>query len=113
MIPIHLNVLVQSSVANKGHIKETLFTKGLDLMALPRIGETVLVGNYVLEVVDVMHSQLAPIKIYGVFSMASEDLVTEDQMAVLSQSLRHGGWQVEDSSIRERNDAEVDTRRLN
>ena len=114
MIPIKVHVVVQSSVSNVEHIQDTVFSKGQDLLAVPRIGESLLIGNYVLDVIDVMHQQLSPIVIYAALSMSSEEMLNEEQIKTLSAHMLHAGWMITESNIHERSDDErVEIRRLN
>lgn len=108
MTPIVLHTLIYSSTGDPKTIQETVFSRTSDLMAVPRIGETVLINNYLLEVADVMHSPLSPVKVFTSFLLNDDAIPDEDQLKMVAHALTAQGWTIEDSITRLRDDDEIE-----
>jgi hypothetical protein len=110
MIPLKLHTIVVSSTDDVEMVQETVFSKGMDSVAVPRIEESVLLNNYLMQVVDVMHSPMMPVDIYAQFSLISEDMLNAEQIKVLTKQLILDGWTVENSNVRPREEGESPNR---
>ena len=108
MIPIVLHTLIYSSTSDPNTIQETVFSRTSDFMVVPRVGETVLINNYLLEVADVMHSPLSPVKVFTSFLLNDDTIPDEDQLKMVTHALTAQGWSLEDSITRPRDEDEIE-----
>jgi hypothetical protein len=114
MVSLNVITIVESSTDSHATIQETTFLKATDLCVLPRIGETIILSNYLLEVVDVHHIPMAMPRVYCALDIDVEGMLTADQLASVSRFMLDAGWSIINSEIRGKTDEELaESRRLN
>ena len=106
MIPLTILMTCASQTDRQEVIRETAFKKNFDFIVVPRIGETILLSNYVVEVFDVLHAPMVPPRVFAAISLHSDDLPTDAQMQMLSMHLTQQGWIIEEVAERERSPEE-------
>ena len=106
MTPITILMTCVSQTDRLEVLRETAFKKNFDFLVVPRVGETIMVSNYVIEVFDVLHAPMLPPRIFASIGLHSDDLPTEAQMQMISMHLTQQGWHVEEVAERERSPEE-------